>query len=132
MKKRTASLILCIISLTFILTSCHTVTVTIDDSSIYTKEDIQSAANVVKKYFNKNFKGCTLNEITYNDADSLDLINNYTLEDTTKESIVLLSEFTTNSKGGDGSLNPNETYENWAWVLSRAEGEDWKIITNGF
>lgn len=132
MKKRTVIKALCIISLLFILTSCHTVKVTTQDSSIYTKEDIQSAVNVVKKYFRKNFKGCTLNQITYNDTDSLEQINNYMPEDSTNESIALFAEFTTDSKGCDGSLNPNETYENYLWVLSRAEGEEWRIINYGY
>ena len=34
-------------------------------SEIYSQEDIDSAAVVVKKYFKSNFKGCTLTDIVY-------------------------------------------------------------------
>lgn len=35
------------------------------------------------------------------------------------EVIVLLSPFYVDSSGGDCSLNPNSTYDDWGWILVR-------------
>ena len=46
--------------------------------------------------------------------------------------MVLLSTFDVDSSGGDGSLIPNGTYENWQWVLGRNAGGEWEHRTRGY
>ena len=35
-------------------------------------------------------------------------------------------------KGGDGSLNPNDTYTGWQWILARNKGGKWKHKDHGY
>ena len=35
---------------------------------------------------------------------------------------VVTENFTVDESGGDGSLNPNSTYEDWNWILVRSGG----------
>ncbi|MBQ8930193.1 MAG: hypothetical protein IJ052_07330 [Oscillospiraceae bacterium] len=50
-----------------------------------------------------------------------------------KELIVVLSTFETDSKGGTGSLNPNETYTDWQWRLVRTENmKSWELVDWGY
>ena len=48
------------------------------------------------------------------------------------ETIVLLSSFDVDSSGGNGSLNPNSTYDGWNWILVRKEGEGWVHVDHGY
>ena len=48
------------------------------------------------------------------------------------ELIVLLSSFDVDASGGDGSLNPNETYSNWNWILVRDSGGQWRHADHGY
>ena len=101
-------------------------------SETYTDKDIESAIKVVKDYFKKEFKGCTLTEITYagdeksaDYADWAERINGNGV-------IVLISSFDVDSSGGDGSLNPNSTYTGWMWILARTAGGKWKHVDHGY
>lgn len=47
--------------------------------------------------------------------------------------IILLSEFDVGPSGGDGSLNPNSTYDNFIWILIRDDkSSPWKIDDWGY
>lgn len=46
--------------------------------------------------------------------------------------MVLLSSFDVDSSGGDGSLNPNSTYDNWMWILVRTKDGQWKHVDHGY
>ena len=48
------------------------------------------------------------------------------------EAIVLLSDFSVSRFGGDGSLDPNENYINWKWILTRSDGGAWELRTWGY
>ena len=48
------------------------------------------------------------------------------------EVIVLLSSFDVDSSGGDGSLNPNSTYNDWKWILVRTNGGQWQHVDHGY
>jgi hypothetical protein len=50
-----------------------------------------------------------------------------------ENTIVLLSDFKTDEKGGDGSFNPNAVYANWKFILIRdSENGAWKIDDWGY
>ena len=40
--------------------------------------------------------------------------------------------FDVDSSGGDGSLNPDSTYDNWMWILVRNKDGEWKHVDHGF
>ena len=103
-----------------------------EPSELYTEEEISDAIDAVQSYFKKNFSGCTLTEIGYAgdkksraDADFAERING-------DEVIVLTSSFEVDSSGGDGSLNPNSTYNRWQWIMARKNGGRWKHVDHGY
>ena len=49
-----------------------------------------------------------------------------------KEAIVLKSTFNVDETAGDGSLNPNSTYENFSWLLIRNQQGEWQEVDHGY
>lgn len=43
-----------------------------------------------------------------------------------------VSSFDVDSSGGDGSLNPNSTYNDWKWILVRTNGGKWQHVDHGY
>ena len=104
-------------------------------SALYGENSINEAFDVIEKKFAKNFEGCTLTELRYDkDVENrfAEEIEKYHKENN-QELIVVLSTFNTDEKGGDGSFNSNDTYDNWQWYLVKtADKKSWKIINWGY
>ena len=87
---------------------------------------------MISRYFEKEFDGCTLLEIGYvGDQDGkafIERANQYGVD----EVIILVSSFAVGPEGGDGSLNPNDTYRNWKWILGRTNGGQWRHLDHGY
>ena len=101
-------------------------------SEIYSDAEIESAINVAIDYFEKEFEGCTLTEITYLGDDKLADWQEFADRNNATDVIVLVSSFDVDASGGDGSLNPNSTYTNWKWILVRTNGGKWKHVDHGY
>ena len=101
-------------------------------SEVYSNEEIHDAINVTMDYFKKEFSGCTLTEITYYGDDKLPDYQEFAQRNNADEVIVLISSFDVGPSGGDGSLNPNDTYKNWKWILVRNEGGKWIHVDHGY
>ncbi len=104
-------------------------------SALYDENSINEAFNVIEKKFAKDFEGCTLTELRYDE----DVENKFAEEiekyhkENNQELIVVLSTFDTDEKGGDGEFNPNDTYTNWQWHLVKtANKKSWDIINWGY
>ena len=104
-------------------------------SALYDENSIKEAFDVIEKKFAKDFKGCTLTELRYDE----DVENRFAEEiekyhkENNQELIVVLSTFDTDEKGGDGEFNPNDTYTNWQWHLVKtADKKSWDIINWGY
>jgi hypothetical protein len=108
------------------------VQVAIGESASFTREEIEQAMDVAMDYFRREFDGCTMTAIRYDEsksyAQSLEWAQTYG----TEEAIVLYSDFDVDASGGDGSLNPNSTYRNWQWVMTRNGGGKWNLRTWGY
>lgn len=102
------------------------------ESNIYSSEDIKSAIDIIIHEFDKSWNGCTLKEIYYAGDDYLLSFEEYKERYDADEVIVLLSTFDVDSSGGDGSLNPNSTYEDWNWILVWDSGGKWKYVDHGY
>lgn len=104
-------------------------------SALYDNNLINEACRVVEQKFADEFEGCTLTELRYDEEVEnrfADEIVRYATDEE-KELIILLSTFSTDEKGGDGSFNPNDTYTNWQWHLVRnADKDSWEIISWGY
>ena len=104
-------------------------------SALYGENSINEAFDVIEKKFAKDFEGCTLTELRYDE----DVENRFTEEiekyhkENNQELIVVLSAFDTDEKGGDGEVNPNATYTNWQWHLVKTKDKkNWEIISWGY
>ncbi len=101
-------------------------------SDIYSDAEIDSAIDVAVDYFQKQFDGCTLTEITYSGDGELENWKEFAGRHQMDEVIVLDSAFDVDSFGGDGSLNPNSTYTGWKWILGRTRNGEWKHLDHGY
>lgn len=126
---------LAIVAALVILTGCKTkpeaVSLQTIDSEIYSMQEISEAADTIYAYFNDNFEGCTLESVAY-EYDDPELFAEYAEQYEADEAIVLSSTFTTDENGGDGSLNPNDTYTDYQWILVRDNGGSWRHADHGY
>lgn len=134
MKKMFAIILVCIMTLG--LCSCSgggafNVSIKENESALYTTKEINSAINVAIKYFERNFSGCTLTEITYAGDKITEEEKAFADQHNADEVIVLISSFDVDSSGGDGSLEPNSTYTDWKWILVRNNGGKWRHVDHG-
>lgn len=134
----------CIILSVFSLVACKQSTTTdesitdIVHSTKFSEKEIAKAIDTVKNNF--DFKGCTLTKVWYDEEKSNYFTMGYlgtgkgSVNGVKAENvIVLLSNFDVDSLGGDGSFEPNSTYNEWQWVLIRdSKTSDWKIDTWGY
>ena len=101
-------------------------------SQVYTQEEIEDAIAVVTAFFGKEFEGCSLLTIEYDEAQYLAEAQEWAEQYQADQAIVLESSFYVGICGGDGSLNQDEIYRNWKWILTRNYGEAWSLETWGY
>ena len=101
-------------------------------SGIYTQKDVDDAIQLAINYFRNEFEGCKLLEIAYVGDEEWTAFEEWADQYGVDQVIILVSSFETGPDGGDGSLNPNDTYRNWQWVLGRSNGGKWKHLTHGY
>ena len=101
-------------------------------SNTYSTEDIDAAIKTITKEFDRDWKGCKLTEIYYAGDEISSDYQDWADRNAADEVIVLLSSFDVDSSGGDGSLNPNSTYDNWMWILVRDTGGKWEHVDHGY
>ena len=101
-------------------------------SELYSQKEINAAIRTIKMDFAIDWSGCTLTEIYYAGDDYTKRYQDFADRNNADDVIVLLSTFTVDSSGGDGSLIPNYTYEKWEWILVRNKGGHWKHVEHGY
>jgi ABC-type glycerol-3-phosphate transport system substrate-binding protein len=124
--------LVCVIGLVACGGNVKNVKITDYSSEIYSDAEIENAINVAINYFEKNFEGCTLTEITYLGDDELDNWQEFAERNNADDVMVLVSSFNVGASGGDGSLKPNDTYTNWKWVLVRTNDGKWEHVDHGY
>ena len=102
------------------------------ESTVFSREDIRSAIDVIEKEFRREWKGCTLTEIYYAGDETAAAYQDWADRNQADQVIVLLSSFDVDSSGGDGSLDPNSTYDHWNWILVRSNGGQWEHVDHGY
>ncbi len=123
----------------FVFTACTNKTVTVDvdygDSSLYTKEDMDAAIEIIQEEF-AQMEGAELHSLSYssdecNSQKNIDWMNDLTdgaVQYT--QCIEFASKFQSPAEGG-GSWIPDSEY-NWHWWLARTDGGDWDLLTFGY
>ena len=124
--------LVCVIGLVACGGNVKNVKITDYSSEIYSDAEIENAIDVAINYFEKNFEGCTLTEITYLGDDDLANWQEFAERNNADDVLVLVSSFNVGASGGDGSLNPNSTYTNWKWVLVRTNDGKWEHVDHGY
>ena len=104
----------------------------ISESVHFTAEDIESAMQIAEQYFKKEFEGCILWTMTYEESFSDRLAPDWEENYNADEAIVLYSSFWVDGSKADACFNPDSLYSNWQWVLTRNEGETWILQTWGY
>jgi len=107
-------------------------TVVVPYDAHYSEKDIRAAMHTAVRYFEKEFDGCTLLSIYYDESKVKDAEPEWAAQYDADEAIVLLSSFHVDGSGGDGSLNANSDYDNWEWILVRSNGGKWQLKTWGY
>jgi len=101
-------------------------------SSLYFNEDdYDNAVQEVFTYFS-DWEGCTMTEIGYAGDDAVKAeaeIRGLAPE----QVIVLTSTFTTDGEDHQNGLEPNYTYEDYKWILTRnTTAEPWNHEDHGY
>ncbi len=86
------------------------------------------------------FPACTLTKVWYSEEISNTFIEGYLLNRNgsingirSEDIIVLLSNFDVDGSGDNPVLNPNSTYSDFNWILTRdSKTSDWKIEDFGY
>lgn len=100
-----------------------------NNCTVYSKEDIDSAVEVVVKKMN-TMKGCVLYSLKFKSSGALDYCRSLNEDADYVECIVFDSVFRSPITGG-GAWMPNEIYT-WQWYLAREKGGQWELITWGY
>ena len=101
------------------------------DDPVYTETEVSEAFDTVNAYFRKNYKGSTMESLSYNDAYSLSETKTITDLASDEEAIVILTTFKTGKNGTDTGLPAKTRYKDWKWVLVRTEGGPWRVLKEG-
>lgn len=107
-------------------------------STKFNEKEVNEAIDIVIDEF--NFKGCTLKKVWYDQEESDYVTSAYlgtgkgSINGVKPENvIVLFTEFDVDSSGGDGSFEPDSTYDEWQFILIRDDmKDDWKIDSWGY
>jgi beta-lactamase regulating signal transducer with metallopeptidase domain len=110
----------------------------IGQSTKFTEEEIIQAINTVIGDF--DFKGCILKKVWYDEEKSDYATKGYlgtgkgSVNGVKSENVIIVfSEFDVDSLGGDGSFEPNLTYDDWQFILIRDNNtSDWRIDDWGY
>ena len=131
--------ILCLVLLALLVVSLvgcgrisSAVEITCDTSQHYTTADIYDAMDVVKSYFRRHFRGCTMTELGYAGDEKWDAMKAWAAQYDAQEAIVLVSTYESGPSGSDGALNPNDVYRNYQWILVRNSRGEWEHKTHGY
>ena len=100
-------------------------------SKYMNNDDYEAAVQEVMTYF-RSFEGCTMKKIGYTgdaavkaEADARGLAP--------EEVIVLTSTFETDGENYNNGLNPNYTYEDYTWTLTRDTTAGlWEVTDHGY
>lgn len=102
-------------------------------SSLYTKEDMKLAIEVIKKEF-KTLRGFKLYSISYIDDEysnqQLHYCNSVNNNYNFNECIVFESNF--HSSKMSEAFEPDTDYIGWRWILARNNNSQWQLITSGY
>lgn len=135
---------MCLILSIFSLVACNQekiskdIKIDISKSTKFSKSEINEAIDCVKNNF--SFPASTLTKIWYDEEKSNYLVDVYLKYGqgsvnsvSSKNVIILLTNFDVDGSGDNPVLEPNSTYTDYQWILIRDnETSDWEIDGCGY
>ena len=129
--KRIVSITCLLLVVLFLVACSGGVSVGGFSSKYMNSNDYEAAVQEVMTYFS-SFEGCTMKKIGYAgdaavnaEADARGLAP--------EEVIVLTSTFETDGENHNNGLNPNYTYEDYTWTLTRDTTAGlWEVTDHGY
>ena len=101
------------------------------ESAIFNGNECEAAEVEVSRYF-REFEGCTMKEIHYAGDEAVKAEAEY-LGMEPDQVIVLESTFTTDGENHENGLEPDFTYNNYRWILTReTRGSRWQHRDHGY
>ena len=101
-------------------------------STSYSQQDMSAAIEVVKEEFEKEWQGCTLNEIYYAGDKVSEKHQDWADRNNADDVLVLLSSFYVSESCEIGALNKGSTYQNFNWILVRTSNGKWQCVDWGY
>ena len=96
----------------------------------FSEREVAAAMDEVERFFRKEYDGCKLLRLEYDEEKTLKEAYAWS-EDLGAEAIVLESDFYVDDSGRTVTLEPDETYRNYEWILTR-NAFGWKLQTWGY
>ena len=102
----------------------------VGESSLYSQREIEAAMDVAVTKFKKDFNDCELLKIAYDEEKTISEREYQKAQYGKDEIIVLVSDFYVGDRA-EPTFLPNQTYNNWKWILENSEA-GWKLIGYGY
>lgn len=101
-------------------------------SSVFGEDEIKYGLEYVVAAFGTYFPECELLSVTYDDgfSSSQDEINKQQYGDA--DYVVFTTDFTVPADYADGPLNAGETYQDYQWILTMNDAEQWELVSSGW
>lgn len=106
--------------------------VTLGNSDLYTKDELQSAVDYILGKFQVDFIDCVMTELNYDEAFSLSQCQVWADQYNADEAIVFTCTFNTTENYQELVMEPGQVCEGYNWILTRNEGEGWTLQTWGY
>ena len=96
----------------------------------FSEREVAAAMDEVESFFRKEYDGCKLLRLEYDEEKTLKEAYAWS-EEYGAEAIVLESDFYVDDSGRTVTLEPDETYRNYEWILTKTT-LGWKLQTWGY
>ena len=96
----------------------------------FSEREVVAAMDEVERFFRKEYDGCKLLRLEYDEEKTLEEAYAWS-ENYGAEAIVLESDFYVDDSGRTVTLEPDETYRNYNWILTKT-AFGWKLETWGY
>ena len=134
MKKLVALVLtlLCVLPLTACGGKTDMAVVSLDDSALYSEEELLDAVDGVMNTFQRGYEDCTLLNVEYDEKFSLERADGWAEQYGTGEVIILLTDFYVGFDAqAVGPMNPGGVCSDYQWILSRSGGR-WTLQDRGY
>ncbi len=133
MRKKFTSLLFVFAVLLLLFSGCGKVSnveISTEPSQLYTQQEIDSAIDKVISIFRSGYDKCTLLELSYDESYNLEHANKEAQQRDANEAIIIRGSFRTGDT--NNAFNPNFTYENYSWILTRDGLGGWQLADGGY